>query len=157
MGHLAYNREGVELGTRGYVRCQQCGKEVSDISKETRREYAICLSHVRTQQKGDIMPAVPKPSQVGEVKAEQKRSHHKVKAAKKLKAVAKEGKPTRKAKKGAISHYAELKAMAAEAGGLTPETIRAECSKRGLSAKTGGNYTCYLKREKLVIPSKEAA
>ena len=37
------NRVGVEVGPRGYVLCQVCGKEATDICKDTAREYAKCV------------------------------------------------------------------------------------------------------------------
>jgi len=158
MSIVRHNTQGVELGPNSYVRCTTCGKEVQGISRETSREYAICLHHRDTFTKGDIMPAVPKPSQAGEIMKEKKRSHHK-KANTKPKA-AKKPKAERKKSEGAVSHYAELTELAKAADGLTPDEIRAECEKRGLSTKTGGNYVCYLKRDGLVkkaAKDKEAA
>jgi len=83
MGSIMHNAAGVELGPNGYVCCTMCGKEVQGISRETSKEYAICLHHRDTNTKGDIMPAVPKPSQAGEIKKAKKkdRGQKKVKKA----------------------------------------------------------------------------
>ena len=83
MNIVRHNTQGVELGPNSYVRCTTCGKEVQGISRETSREYAICLHHRDTNTKGDIMPAVPKPSQAGEIKKAKKkdRGQKKVKKA----------------------------------------------------------------------------
>ncbi len=154
MSATQHNSNGVELGPHGYVVCTVCGKEVSDISRETSRAYAQCLSHRRDyshKERDNTMPRVPKPSEAKKQKKE--KAHKKPKASKKAPRTKKEGTAT----KGA---YAELTALAKEQDGLTPDEIRAECAKRGLSKKTGGNYVCYLKRDGLVkkeAKEKEAA
>lgn len=43
------NQLGVPIGPNGYVICTICGREVSEISRETGPGYAQCLSH-RVQQ-----------------------------------------------------------------------------------------------------------
>lgn len=53
------NSQGTPLGPRGYVLCLNCGKEVTEISKETSMEYARCLIHRKhsqpiIQQEGDM-------------------------------------------------------------------------------------------------------
>jgi RNA polymerase-binding transcription factor DksA len=46
-----YNSNGVELGPRGYVICRVCGEEVPDISRETTKRYAECVSHQRDSKR----------------------------------------------------------------------------------------------------------
>ena len=55
---FARNSAGVPLSERGFIMCVKCGREMTMVSKETSREYAICNIH----PKEDHMPAVPKPS-----------------------------------------------------------------------------------------------
>lgn len=129
------NASGAPTGPNGHVLCRTCGVEVTGISRETRLEYALCLSH-RRQHKEDDMPRAPKPS---EKKREKKRA----------------AKPNGKAKaNGHAGHFGDILAKARDAGGMTGDEIRAECKRRKLSEKTGGNYVCYLRKAGVV---KEAA
>jgi len=39
------NSQGAEVDCRGYVLCQFCREPVTEISKETRKEYAYHVEH----------------------------------------------------------------------------------------------------------------
>jgi len=47
---MTVNSEGVPLGVNGFVVCYTCGKEVQEVSRETTKEYARCLSHYQRAQ-----------------------------------------------------------------------------------------------------------
>lgn len=60
MGSLEVNSEGVPISAGGYVLCTKCRKDVTDLSREVRLEYAKCVlcrrncaSAVVKTQKGD--------------------------------------------------------------------------------------------------------
>lgn len=113
------------------------------------------------------MPAVPKPSQEGEFKKalsanpktiaeRERRARKKLEATAQSKSVSKKDTASKKEQSEAViaqpksNHYAELKELATQNSGLSPDDIRMECLQRNLTKKTASNYVCYLRRDGLV-------
>lgn len=132
------NSHGVELSANGYVLCSICGKEVQEISKETALPYDQCPQHSRAQPKGDLMPAVPKPSASRKQRRTASRQKPSRTRSRKTRTASRPAKPMRPpavlenkgGKSGAVIQ------LARERGGLSRAEIIAESEKLGLKGSS---------------------
>jgi len=148
------NTLGAQINADGYVLCNQCGKPVTAISKETDPQYAYCLEHrpdpsssqPTTQELSDM------PSTTTELKTNKRTKSPKAKAngaktekvtAPKIVLKAKATGKVRIPQRGNIATF--LKAIE-DAGGMTTDQIESKAKSFGLGGKSW-MHTCYYARK----------
>jgi hypothetical protein len=139
---LSVNSVGTVTSERGYVICRECGREVTEISKETAYEFAYCPGHRPNEEVRSELPRNSAQQTQEGARAMTTATMEK----KKTKKPRAEHMP-KKPKEGGM---ASLIAWAKEEGGVTQEQIDSKYKSFGLGGKSNMHAAYQCRKLKLL-------